>query len=129
MPSGYRLPWKKSVPEPAEPPMTKPALITLKEMPPLSAYAGESSVTQMRVSNAIRLERNADVARIDGMMEGPVASRRKAEALCARFVKSGAVYSCSQSANVSDRNGLGCISVIIPGRTSIAEPFMVQRPP
>ncbi len=37
MSSGYRLPWKESVPEPAEPPMTKPALITLKEMPPLSA--------------------------------------------------------------------------------------------
>src|SRR5271170_5319874 len=65
MPSGYRLPWKKSVPEPAEPPMTKPALITLKEMPPPSAYAGDSSVMPMRVSNAIRLERNEDVARID----------------------------------------------------------------
>src|SRR5579863_8712350 len=75
MPRGYRLPWKKSVPEPAEPPMTKPALITLKEMPPLSAYAGESSVTPMRVSNAIRLERNADMARIDGTPEDKMRIR------------------------------------------------------
>src|ERR1700677_4443654 len=75
MPSGYRLPWKESVPEPAEPPMTKPALTTLKEMPPLSAYAGESSVTPTRASNAIRLERKADVARIDGTPEDKMRIR------------------------------------------------------
>jgi hypothetical protein len=35
-------------------------------MPPLSAYAVDSSVAPMKVSHAIRLERNADVARMDG---------------------------------------------------------------
>src|ERR1700722_1510239 len=102
MPSGYRLPWKKSVPEPAEPPMTKPALITLKEMPPLSAYEGESSGTPMRVSNAIRLERNADVARIDGMMEGPDSLAEEKQKRYA-LDSSRAVYSCSQSASARDR--------------------------
>ena len=33
-------------------------------------YAGESSVTPMRVSNAIKLERNADVTRIDSTPRG-----------------------------------------------------------
>ena len=39
IPIGYCLPWKKSMPEPPEPPTTRPALMTWKLMLPL-ALAG-----------------------------------------------------------------------------------------
>jgi hypothetical protein len=87
----------------------------------------------MRVSNAIRLERNADVARIDGMMEGPdsvAEEKQKRYALdSSRAGLAIVVRNQPALATADDRNGLGCTSVIIPGRSSIAEPFTVQRQP
>jgi hypothetical protein len=55
---------EKSEPDPTEPPMTKPALTTVREMLPPSACAGVSIAVPKNASNAIRLERNTDVARI-----------------------------------------------------------------
>src|SRR5580704_16030455 len=61
---GYCLPWKTSVPEPPEPPMTMPALTTLKLMLPSSAYVVDANVTPASASKATRLARRADKARM-----------------------------------------------------------------
>jgi hypothetical protein len=47
-----------------EPPMTRPALMTLKLMPPLSAYAAEPKTAPAKAGNATRLARRADKMRM-----------------------------------------------------------------
>jgi hypothetical protein len=46
--------------------MTKPALMTLKLMLPLSAYAADVKAAPAKASNAMRLARRADKTGMDG---------------------------------------------------------------
>src|SRR6516225_8497147 len=52
------------MPEPPEPPMTRPALMTWKLMPPLSACAADTKAVPATATNAIRLARRADKVRM-----------------------------------------------------------------